>query len=75
MIFKPLSLPVRRLIACAGVVVFLCVYVALVSNIAAHLPENKLIELLYYGLAGILWGIPVIPIISWSENYQKKNRH
>lgn len=71
---KPLSLPHRRLIACAGIILFLCVYVALVSNIAAYLPDNKLVELLYYGLAGILWGIPVIPIISWSENYQKKNK-
>ncbi|OYW77368.1 MAG: hypothetical protein B7Z26_10360 [Asticcacaulis sp. 32-58-5] len=74
---KSLSLPIRRLIACGGIILFLCIYVALVSNLSNHLPDNKLIELIYYGLAGILWGIPVIPIISWSEGYKSrpKKRH
>ncbi|MDC7674769.1 DUF2842 domain-containing protein [Asticcacaulis machinosus] len=67
-----LTLPVRRLIACGGIIVFLCIYVAVVSNLAHYLPDNKLIELFYYGFAGILWGLPIIPIISWSEGYKKR---
>ncbi|WP_140984936.1 DUF2842 domain-containing protein [Asticcacaulis tiandongensis] len=69
---KGLSLPVRRVIACVGIVVFLIFYVALISNIGQALPDNQVIRMLFYGLAGILWGIPVLPIISWSENYKKR---
>jgi drug/metabolite transporter (DMT)-like permease len=71
---KGLSLPVRRVIACIGIVVFLTVYVVIVSSIGQKLPNNQIVHLLYYGLSGILWGIPVLPIISWSENYKRKTR-
>lgn len=67
-----LSLPLRRVIACVGIIVFLTVYVMLVSNIGQALPNHPVIHLIYYALAGTLWGIPVLPIISWSENYKKK---
>lgn len=71
---KGLSLPVRRVIACIGIVVFLAVYVVIVSSIGERLPDNDWVHLLYYGLSGILWGIPVLPIISWSENYKGRKR-
>lgn len=69
---KGLSLPHRRLIACVGIVVFLTAYVAIVSDIGRHLPENALIQLIFYALAGTLWGVPVLPLISWSEAYKSK---
>jgi hypothetical protein len=69
-----LSLPLRRLIACLGIIVFLSLYIALISNIGQALPNNPLVQLLFYGLAGTLWGIPVIPIISWSEAYRSRRK-
>jgi hypothetical protein len=69
-----LSLPRRRLIACVGIVVFLVAYVAGVSDIGRHLPDNVLVQLLFYALAGTLWGVPVLPLISWSEAYTSKPR-
>ncbi|MDC7681878.1 DUF2842 domain-containing protein [Asticcacaulis sp. BYS171W] len=69
---KGLSLPVRRVVACVGIVVFLVFYVMLISGIGQRLPDNQIVRLLFYGLAGILWGIPVLPIISWSENYSRR---
>lgn len=71
---KTLSLPVRRVVACIGIVVFLIFYVALVSNVGQALPAHPVIQVLFYALAGTLWGIPVIPIISWSENYRKRQK-
>ncbi|UDF02315.1 DUF2842 domain-containing protein [Asticcacaulis sp. AND118] len=71
---KSLSLPVRRVIACVGIVLFLTVYVVIISSIGQRLPDNQIVRLLFYGLSGILWGIPVLPIISWSENYKRKKR-
>jgi len=68
-----LSLPVRRVIACVGIVLFLIVYVAVISSLGQRLPDIEIVRLIFYGVAGILWGIPVLPIISWSENYKKRN--
>jgi hypothetical protein len=69
---KGLSLPVRRAIACAGILVFVVVYIMVASDIGRHLPDNPLVQLLFYALAGTLWGVPVLPLISWSEAYRRK---
>ena len=71
---KGLSLPQRRLIACIGIVVFLAVYVVIVTAIAGFLHGGKITALIYFALAGTLWGLPIIPLISWSENYKKKKK-
>jgi hypothetical protein len=69
---KPISLRARRAIACVGILVFVVVYIVVASDIGRHLPNNPLIQLLFYALAGTLWGVPVIPLISWSEAYRRK---
>jgi len=66
-----LTLPVRRIIASVGIILFLCLYVMGVSDLGHYLPHNPVVQLLYYGLAGVLWGVPILPLISWSEAYKK----
>ncbi len=66
-----MSLPKRRLIACAAILVILVVWVIAAATLAEHLPKNALVQLLFYAVAGIGWAAPVIPVISWSENYSK----
>lgn len=68
---KGLSLPQRRAIACIGILVFLCVYVVAVTSLAGFLHGGKITAFIFYALAGTLWGVPIIPLISWSENYKK----
>jgi hypothetical protein len=66
------NLALRRVIASVGIIVFLCGYVVGVSDLGRHLPpHNTLLTLLYYALAGTLWGVPILPLISWSEAYKK----
>jgi len=66
------NLAIRRIVASLGIVVFLFVYIVGVSNLGRHLPpHNALLTLLYYALAGTLWGVPILPLISWSEAYKK----
>lgn len=74
MLNKALSLPVRRFLACIAIIVFVIAYVIVITAIAEHLPKNQFITMVFYALAGILWGLPVLPIISWSEGYRKKPR-
>jgi hypothetical protein len=69
-----LNLGLRRLIASVGIVVFLFGYVVVVSDVGRRLPQhNMLLMLFYYALAGTLWGVPVLPLISWSEAYKKRS--
>ncbi|MGZ3298627.1 MAG: DUF2842 domain-containing protein [Asticcacaulis sp.] len=61
------NLALRRAVASVGIVVFLCLYVVGVSNLGRHIPpHNVLLTLVYYALAGTLWGVPVLPLITWS---------
>ena len=70
---SPPNLAVRRIIASVGIVLFLCLYVIGVSDVGRHLPaHNAILTLVYYALAGTLWGVPILPLISWSEAYRKK---
>jgi hypothetical protein len=69
-----LSLPLRRLIACIGIVIFLIVYVLIVVSLAGFLHGGPILALVFYALAGTLWGVPLIPLIAWSENYKSKSK-
>ncbi|MDI7774860.1 DUF2842 domain-containing protein [Asticcacaulis sp. EMRT-3] len=71
---KGLSLPKRRLIACLGILVFLPVYVVVAASLAAFIHGGPITAFIFYALAGTLWGVPLIPLISWSENYRKRRK-
>jgi hypothetical protein len=57
----------RRLVAGFGTLAFLAFYVWGVIAIADRLPENPLIDLMFYAVAGIAWGLPLIPLLRWAE--------
>ena len=60
-------MPVRlkKLIGLFGILGFLSVYVAGVIMLGEHLPDHWLARLAFYGIAGIVWGFPLFPLISW----------
>ena len=60
-----MSARVRKLIGSFGIVLFLIAYVSLVVIVADHLPDHHLVRLAYFGLAGLAWGAPLIPLIAW----------
>ncbi len=55
----------RKAIGGLGILVFLTAYVIAVVNLGDHLPDNKLIKLVYFVVAGTAWGAPLIPLITW----------
>ncbi len=61
------GLRTRRFVAMLGVLVFLAVYVWAVVAVGERLPDHPLIALLFYGVAGIAWGVPIIPLLRWAE--------
>jgi hypothetical protein len=55
----------RKLIGLFGIVAFVIVYALVASKISDHLPKNFAVQTLFYVVAGLLWGVPILPLISW----------
>ena len=62
-----MGLRARRAVASVGILVFLGFYVWLVIAVGARVPDHPVATLLFYGLAGTLWGVPLLPLMSWAE--------
>ena len=56
---------VRKLIGSAGLLAFLAAYVWAATAISDHLPDNTVIKLAFFAVAGVAWGLPILPLISW----------
>lgn len=55
----------RKLIGLFGILAFLAIYVGLVVRVAHHVPDHGLWQAVFYGVAGMSWGLPILPLISW----------
>ena len=55
----------KKLIGSLGVLAFLAAYICAVTLLADHLPRSIWAETAFYLAAGVLWGVPLIPLIRW----------
>lgn len=55
----------RKLIGSLGVVGFLLGYIMGVTVLADRLPDSTLWRTFFFLAAGVLWGVPLIPLIRW----------
>jgi hypothetical protein len=62
---------IRRLIAAIGSLGFLAAYVWAAVAIADRLPDSLWIDLVFYGVVGTAWGLPLIPLLNWAERGSK----
>jgi len=60
-----MSARLRKLVGLVGILAFLFAYVAAVTMISDHVPAHGPWQLVYFVLAGTLWGVPLLPLISW----------
>ena len=67
-----MGLRTRRFVAMVGALAFLVFYVWAVIAVGDVLPENMWVDLLFYGVAGIAWGVPLIPLLTWAEGGKPK---
>ena len=44
---------------------FLAVYITAVTLIADHIPDQWAARLAFYVVAGLGWGVPILPLIAW----------
>ena len=61
----------RRFVAAIVAIAFLAFYVWAVVAIGDRLPASMWIDLIFYSVAGIAWGVPLIPLHSWAEGRKK----
>lgn len=62
-----MSARLRKLIGLFGIMGFLAAYVAVVATLGDHLPKHWAVQVIYFALAGTLWGVPLFPLIRWMD--------
>jgi hypothetical protein len=60
-----MSARVRKFIGLFGVLVFLAAYVVAITLLADHVPKQWAVQAIFYLVAGVAWGVPILPLISW----------
>lgn len=60
-----MSASIRKAIGSVAIVVFLIAYVWAAVAIGVRLPDQWAIRLAYYAVVGLVWGVPLIPLIMW----------
>ena len=60
-----MSVRTRKLIGSLAIVGFLGFYIAVVATVAERLPTNWIVQLVFFVVAGVSWGVPLVPLISW----------
>jgi hypothetical protein len=62
----------RKLIGGIGIMVFLAAYVWAFTSLYDYLPNNRAIHLIYFAVAGLAWGLPLLPLMSWMGKADRK---
>ena len=62
---------IRKLVGTVAIVLFLCGWVVAALAIADHLPKHPAVSLLYYLVAGLGWGVPLFPLLTWMNREPK----
>ena len=57
----------RRFVATVGVLLFLTFWVWGAVSINDVLPNIWWLDLIFFAVAGIGWGVPLIPLLRWAE--------
>lgn len=57
----------RKFIGSLGVVAFLAAYIVAVVAIAERLPSHWAAQIAFFALAGVLWGVPILPLFAWMQ--------
>lgn len=70
-------MPIRlkKIVGALFIFVFLIFWIVAAVSISGFVPDNKLAELIFYAIAGLGWGLPLLPLLKWMEETKTKQRH
>ena len=60
-----MSARVRKLVGLAAILAFLLFYMGAIAQLAGRVPNHGPWQLIFFVLAGVLWGVPILPLLSW----------
>lgn len=63
----------RNLLGGIAILIFLAAYVWVAVIIADYLPDHWAARLAYFAVAGVSWGLPLIPLLSWMGGERPKS--
>ena len=58
----------RKFIGMFGILGFCTAYVVLIITLGGLLPDHWLARLVFYGVAGTVWGFPLFPLFRWMNH-------
>lgn len=61
----------RKFIGGIGILVFLAAWIWAFTSLYDHLPANRAVVLIYFVVAGLGWGLPLMPLMSWMGKADK----
>ncbi|MDP1738796.1 MAG: DUF2842 domain-containing protein [Caulobacter sp.] len=56
---------IRKLVGMLAMLVFLVAYAAAAIIVADLLPRHPAIDLVYFLIVGVAWGLPLFPLMKW----------
>jgi hypothetical protein len=60
-----MSMRLRKLIGSFAILAFILLYMGVVVRLSAFVPDHGVWQAAFYIVAGISWGLPILPLISW----------
>jgi len=60
-----MSMRLRKLIGIVGILAFILFYLGVVMRLSDYVPAHGPLQFAFYALAGVCWGVPILPLISW----------
>lgn len=60
-----MSARLRKLIGLVGIVAFVAIYAVAAIALGERLPDSLWVQTAYFAVAGLAWGVPILPLISW----------
>jgi Trk-type K+ transport system membrane component len=61
----------RKFIGGIGILVFLAAWIWVFTSLYDFLPDNRAVQLIYFVVAGLGWGLPLMPLMSWMGKADK----
>ncbi len=60
-----MSARVRKLVGMFAILAFVAAYAVAAVFIAERLPDTLWVQTVFFIVAGLGWGVPILPLISW----------
>lgn len=60
-----MSSRMRKMIGIPAILLILLAWVVVAVTVGGYLPQHWAVQIAYYAVAGLGWGLPVIPLMTW----------